>query len=315
LSPEKEVPCRETLEVESAKSGEMALGGGLEGARNEAVAGCVAGVLGTLLGYPLDSLKTRMQAGAGQSLVPLARRIYGEEGFWGFYRGVASPLAALTILNTLNFSTYATLRKQFGVGDILAGQGFDYRVPMAAACVGPLSSLISTPFELIKTQMVQAHANAKAKSIAAPTSSISHTASLVRQHGARVLFVAHGVNTLREVVFLSTYFSVYEHSKAWFSSALGLPAQLAVLVAGGISGSTGWFISFPLDCIKSNMQGRPFEHNWRQTQPSALGVARQLLRQKGIAGLYSGVVPSIARAFIVSSSRFAAYEGTLWMLR
>ena len=294
-----------------------------EDARNEAVAGCVAGVLGTLLGYPLDSLKTRMQAGApgsGDGLVALARRISREEGFSGFYRGVASPLAALTILNTLNFSSYATMRKKLGVAaQVSLDQSFEYRIPLAAACVGPLSSCISTPFELVKTQMVQSLAHARAAGAAAggggSSSSVARAAALVRQHGPRALFVGHGVNTSREVVFLSTYFSVYEYSKTWLAAVAGLPAQAAVLVAGGISGSTGWFVSFPLDCIKSNLQGRAFGPDWRSTQPSALTVAQTLLRQKGIAGLYAGVVPSIARAFIVSSSRFAAYEGTLWALR
>ena len=31
-----------------------------------------------------------------------------EEGVLGFYRGVGSPLASLTILNSLNFSSYAS---------------------------------------------------------------------------------------------------------------------------------------------------------------------------------------------------------------
>ena len=292
----------------------------------EVVAGMTAGVLGTVLGYPLDGLKTRMQAGAAGSdgIAALARRIWREEGLAGYYRGVASPLVALTILNTLNFSTYAVMRKVFQVRDEVIATSFEWRIGLAGACVGPLSSLISTPFELVKTQMVQSVANqraALASSSSSPTSSPTSSSSLatatalVREHGPRSLFVAHGVNTCREMVFISTYFTVYEHSKAWLSTALGLPAQVAVLLAGGVSGSAGWFVSFPLDCIKSNMQGRRLEAGWRQTQPSALAVAQTLLKQKGIAGLYAGLAPSIARAFIVSSSRFAAYEGTLWLLR
>jgi hypothetical protein len=44
-------------------------------------------------------------------------------------------------------------------------------------------------------------------------------------------------------------------------------------------------------------------------------VFQTLLQTKGIRGLYSGVTPSIARAFLVSGSRFSAYEGALWMIR
>jgi solute carrier family 25 carnitine/acylcarnitine transporter 20/29 len=39
-----------------------------------------------------------------------------------------------------------------------------------------------------------------------------------------------------------------------------------------------------------------------------MDVLKDLLRTKGWKGLYSGVTPSIMRAFIVSGSRFSAYE-------
>lgn len=271
----------------------------------EVLAGCTAGVLGTLLGFPLDSIKTRMQAGASGGMLPLARRIIEAEGWRGLYRGVASPLLALTILNSLNFSSYAFFRREFGVQDDADFSHIEYRVPLAAACVGPLSSLISTPFEMVKTQAVQSIKNGGVSSTS--SSSLALARSIVHKHGLRALYTAHSVNTAREMVFLSTYFSVYEHSKSLFRSLV--PANVAIMLAGGLSGATGWFISFPLDCIKSNLQGRQLG----QLQPSAASILLSLVHAKGIAGLYSGVVPSIARAFVVSSSRFLAYESTLWV--
>jgi len=46
-----------------------------------------------------------------------------------------------------------------------------------------------------------------------------------------------------------------------------------------------------------------------------MDVVRSLLASKGLAGLYSGVLPSITRAFIVSASRFSVYEGVLSFMR
>jgi hypothetical protein len=40
-----------------------------------------------------------------------------------------------------------------------------------------------------------------------------------------------------------------------------------------------------------------------------------LLRQRDVHGLYSGVAPSLARAFLVSASRCIAYEDALRVLR
>ena len=36
-----------------------------------------------------------------------------------------------------------------------------------------------------------------------------------------------------------------------------LVSKVSIPIAGGISGAVGWFISFPLDCVKSNIQGIP----------------------------------------------------------
>ncbi len=44
-------------------------------------------------------------------------------------------------------------------------------------------------------------------------------------------------------------------------------------------------------------------------------MAKTLLATKGVEGLYSGVLPSITRAFLVSASRFSVYEGALALMR
>ena len=68
-----------------------------------------------------------------------------------------SPLLALIILNALIFSSKAYFRNKFGVRDDLLIKGeFEFRIGIAACCVGPMSSLISTtPFELIKIKVVK----------------------------------------------------------------------------------------------------------------------------------------------------------------
>ena len=67
-----------------------------------------------------------------------------------------------------------------------------------------------------------------------------------------------------------------------------------------MSGALGWFSSYPLDCIKSNIMvnGRG----------GIIEVGRKIFAQKGVTGLYSGLGPSITRSFLVSGSRFSAYE-------
>ena len=73
----------------------------------EAIGGFAAGVFGTLLGFPLDLVKTRMQtqvASSTMKLSPLSllRHILQTEGLTSLYKGVGPPLLSLSIVNTLS---------------------------------------------------------------------------------------------------------------------------------------------------------------------------------------------------------------------
>ena len=277
-----------------------------------ALAGANAGVVGTLFGYPLDFVKTRMQTGEGNSMFRVFRDVVKQEGVRALYVGVANPLAALTLLNTLNFSQYSKFRQFYEVSDSkIAKGGFEWKIILAGASVGPLSSLISTPFELVKTQMVLNSKLLERKSI----SSVMVARNIIRQYGPDALYSGHLVNTAREMVFIASYFTMYEHSKksiTAIAASMGLHSSVAIPLAGGLSGAASWFLSFPLDCIKSNIQGSDLSR--RAKRPYAMTLASNLITERGIRGLYRGASPSIARAFLVSSSRFTVYEWTLRLL-
>jgi solute carrier family 25 carnitine/acylcarnitine transporter 20/29 len=67
-----------------------------------------------------------------------------------------------------------------------------------------------------------------------------------------------------------------------------------------------------LDCIKSNLQGRDFAAG---RPPSSFRIAADLFRARGLLGFYAGIIPSLMRSFLVSGSRFSAYETAIWALR
>lgn len=287
--------------------------------KEEAVAGACAGVIGTGLGFPLDTIKTRMQT-SNISIFTAIRATYAEQGVLGFYRGIASPLLSLTILNTMNFSIYAVNCKTIGLTPNRSihshsDNHFEWRYGVAGACVGPFAAMISTPFELIKTKMQIG----RSKGSITHNNSIRMAQSILQSSGLLGLYQGHLVNLTREVVFLSTYFITYENIKTFVLNLLpegsSKSGVIAIPIAGGLSGALGWFISFPLDNIKSNIQTMSLAKSELFHRQSALAVGRELLQRRGIMGLYSGVLPSITRAFIVSASRFSAYEYVLSLFR
>jgi solute carrier family 25 carnitine/acylcarnitine transporter 20/29 len=269
----------------------------------ETVAGAGAGLVGTVIGYPLDVIKGRMQAQPGSSMLRTARSIFTEQSITGFYRGVVPPLLSLTILNMTNFSSYAAVSKAITP---VESASVNCSAFVAGAAVGPIAALISTPFELLKIQMqfsIKNRTGYKSTSDAA--------FHIYKTRGLSALYRGHIVNSLREMLFLGTYFFCYENLK---QAILDLASpSLAIPLAGGMSGSIGWLVSFPLDCVKTNIQSINMDPKSYTSLPksSTIETFLEILRTRGILNLYNGVAPSIVRAFIVSSSRFSAYEAIM----
>ena len=115
----------------------------------EALGGLAAGIVGTVLGFPLDLVKTRMQTGtASGGMIGATRHIVKTEGLRSLYKGITPPLISLSIVNTASFTSYSYFRRMIG------GQnGWDVKNAWAGMLGAPLFGLITTPEGFLKTQV------------------------------------------------------------------------------------------------------------------------------------------------------------------
>jgi solute carrier family 25 (mitochondrial carnitine/acylcarnitine transporter), member 20/29 len=292
----------------------------------EALGGFAAGIVGTILGFPLDLIKTRMQTGSSNNnnparmgIVSMASQIIQTEGIRSLYKGILPPLLSLSIVNTVSFTSYSLFRNLYG------GQnGWDPINALAGMTGAPLFAIVTTPENFLKTQLQMDNLQGSRF-----RNSIHGASILIQEHGPRVLYTGHVVNTIREGIFVGCYFFAYEGFRSmlfrWFHNPLeaattktsSVTTSLVIPMAGGMAGASAWFISFPLDCIRAGVQGRRDLSTTlpRNQKKGAIQIGIELYKTKGVQGLYSGVGPSMARAFLVSGSRFSAYEGALWLVR
>ncbi|TRY83574.1 hypothetical protein DNTS_016279 [Danionella cerebrum] len=71
------------------------------------IAGSVGGAFGVVVGYPLDTVKVKLQTQAGYTGVwQCVRRTCRNEGLQGFYRGMSMPLSTISISSSVVFGTY-----------------------------------------------------------------------------------------------------------------------------------------------------------------------------------------------------------------
>jgi solute carrier family 25 carnitine/acylcarnitine transporter 20/29 len=224
-------------------------------------------------------------------------------------------LINLTILNSLSFGAFAQFKE--GLRSFNQTIGLDRELThaqyfIAGGATGSIAGVLSTPFEMLKVTMQLDNITTKKF-----RSSWHGAKTIVREHGIKMLYTGYTVNTFREIIFCGAYFGAYEFLKKFLSEKLcAVDAQSqkispwVIMLSGGLSGMCGWVSSFPLDSIKANIQGKALV----STKTTILDAAREIWKAKGIGGFYSGIGPSVTRAFIVSSTRFSAFEFAMKML-
>jgi solute carrier family 25 carnitine/acylcarnitine transporter 20/29 len=287
------------------------------------------------------------------STIQLLSHIVRTEGIASIYKGVGPPLLSLSIVNTCSFTSYSYFRQNIFYGQ--DGWDYNNALsafpgaPLFGLITTP-ENFLKTQMQLDNVQSERERTNTSLTNqlpsnngqnnqIQASrgrfTGSFHCARTLVSSHGIPILYTGHTINTVREAGFVGAYFFFYEGYKEEFRrSLLGLEklmfrgddsshnasfsSSVAVPLAGGLAGATAWALTFPLDCVRAGVQGQPISispSKVRVRKEGALEILKRLLRTKGFSGLYAGVRPSIVRAFLVSGSRFSAYEGALWLCR
>jgi len=72
-------------------------------------------------------------------------------------------------------------------------------------------------------------------------------------------------------------------------------------ISGGMAGIAFWIIMYPCDVIKSRQQVLT-------TNKSFLNYTLTIIRNEGLATLYSGLTPTLIRTFFATGALFITYE-------
>eukprot|EP01117_Protostelium_nocturnum_P000875 TRINITY_DN1120_c1_g1_i4.p2 TRINITY_DN1120_c1_g1~~TRINITY_DN1120_c1_g1_i4.p2 ORF type:complete len:235 (+),score=74.00 TRINITY_DN1120_c1_g1_i4:175-879(+) len=208
----------------------------------EVLSGTFAGIVGTIIGHPLDLVKVRLQTQSRYNgALDVLFKVVKEEGIrHGLFRGLIPPLISLTFLNSVSFGSYSLFKSKLmewrerkrGIREENSHK-LRWEYFGAGLLTGTFSGVFSTPFEMVKVRMQLDNISEKQYRGSAHCAS-----SLYRTFGLRSWYTGYLTNTVRESVFCGIYFGAYEHSKH-FLLDIGVVSTLAVMVSGGASGMLG----------------------------------------------------------------------------
>jgi hypothetical protein len=163
-----------------------------------------------------------------------------------------------------------------------------------------------------------------------------------RSQGMRGMWRGQAVTGMRELVYGSLYFSVFEHLKHYAAVLTGAKQRSSVatvrkkneqsfvwtclnmffvqgtsqglsygalLLCGGATGATVWSVMFPIDVVKSKMQS-----DKAVSGPGALAVATAHWKAEGVAGFFKGWSAAMARSLPAHAVVLATYSKIMQIL-
>ncbi|KAI9835591.1 MAG: hypothetical protein M1819_002042 [Sarea resinae] len=294
------------------------------------IAASTSSILSTFTAYPLDSVKTRMQAYKFPTFVDCVRHTHQTEGLRGFWRGVLAPLASITFVRTVSFSIYqkakytysAWLEKATGQSPlVIVNSPGSYPTFITAACFGAAGATagaaitaIACPFELTKLSAQISVLMAGSNNVAmGGDDAVRHsyqqkgtlkTAQNIVQHrGVRGLYSGFHLHLLRDTIGTGIYFTTYESCKQVMATTSGSSptSPVAVVVAGGICGLVSWACIYPIDSAKSIYQRNCLTHS-ASTKIDTPKI--QFFNRR----MYRGLGVSMGRSCLVNAIFFSSFE-------
>ncbi|CAO2815385.1 unnamed protein product [Amaranthus hypochondriacus] len=276
----------------------------------EFVAGGFGGIAGIVAGYPLDTIRIRQQSSnSGGSAMSIFRRVIASEGPSALYRGMGAPLASVTFQNAVCFQTYAVLSRVCDNSVDLRDPPSYKGVAIGGIGTGALQSLILSPVELLKIRLqLQQNGASTGKG------PVHLAKTILNTEGLRGLYRGLTITVLRDAPAHGFYFWTYEYTREKLHPGCrknGQESLNTMLVAGGLAGVASWVSCYPLDVIKTRLQGQTRS---LMKYSGIVDCFRKSVEKDGYGVLTRGLGTAVARAFVVNGAIFAGYELSLRLL-
>eukprot|EP00929_Paragymnodinium_shiwhaense_P091869 TRINITY_DN5174_c0_g1_i1.p1 TRINITY_DN5174_c0_g1~~TRINITY_DN5174_c0_g1_i1.p1 ORF type:complete len:300 (-),score=30.63 TRINITY_DN5174_c0_g1_i1:67-966(-) len=241
------------------------------------------------VGYPFDTMKTRLQLKLHDGVFSGVRELVGKNGPLVLYRGCTMPLASLVCKRPFEFAAWEAFKKKYSD---LPGASF-----IGGIIAGFIGAFMGCPFSVVKIQMQSRGSDTHRNTFEA-------IRTVWRSRGIFGFYWGLNASIIMQVPYASVYLGTYGKLRETFpQKAWGTAA------AGGIASIVTWSSLQPLDTVRTTIQASTLEAG--QTRSAAwLDTARKIVAERGVRGLWAGWTPVAMRAVPTSGFSMLAYETT-----
>ncbi|KAI8324187.1 S-adenosylmethionine mitochondrial carrier protein [Martensiomyces pterosporus] len=234
-------------------------------------AGGFAGMAVDTVLFPLDTIKTRLQAKAG---------FMASGGFRGIYSGLSSAVIGSSPGAAMFFLTYEQV-KAFSEPRVSA----EYQpfVHMLAASAGEVAAcMVRVPTEVIKQRLQAKHHSSLGAAIR----------GTYRSEGVLGFYRGYLTQVVREIPFTCIQFPIYEYLKHWYAQKQGRKIKSwEAAVCGSFAGGTAAAVTTPLDVVKTRVMLSTKGMGAHVEYSGIASTLTRIAREEGARALFSGIVP------------------------
>jgi len=259
-------------------------------AASAAISGAVSGTIVSVCLQPFDVVRTRLQAcaaaGRPRTAWSALSEISAEGGAWRLWRGSAATALRVGGGAAIQFSTLQTLRRPRGDAEAAPDATRDAAVGAAARTV---AVVCLCPITTAKTRMEASHAGA-------PTyrSVVDALSTIVRREGPLALVRGLPALLLTNTPFAAIHFAAYEKLRS-LGCAAGSSGWALNLVAGGAASVLATVVTQPFDALRARTM-------------LGFGASMTAVRAGGVAGLFAGFLPRLAKRPFQTTLIWALFE-------
>jgi hypothetical protein len=241
-----------------------------------------------------------MQTNPGlySGVVSSTTSILKQEGVAAFWKGAVPTAMGMAVENAMAFGVNAALKRAFPDAENAAAGPPNLTKPFViGAFTGCCSAVVLLPSEIVKSKMqVVVGKNVTAGEV---------MKKMIQKQGYSSFACGLDAQLARDSFFYAVFFGGYELFQYAFRTHVpSMPDELNYFISGGLAGCVGWTVAMPFDVPKTNVQAS-YE---TKVVGSYLPELVKIVRTRGIGGLYSGLGPTLVRAFPANAALFLGVE-------
>jgi solute carrier family 25 (mitochondrial carnitine/acylcarnitine transporter), member 20/29 len=251
----------------------------------DAIGGVAQASLVTVVGYPFDLVKARMQVRSYSNSFRCVKSTVAKEGLLGLYRGSAMPWISHLIKRPIQYPLAEYMKSKLTDSDSSFIR--NYGIGAANGLVGPI---IGTPLQVVKISL-QTSDGSKIKN------SRQYIRDNFRRNGFRGFYRGFIPTAIKDVtfgtMFIGTYYTLRDRlgSDAWWKN----------FTSGATAHCLTWFTLIPIDHVKTKVQKS-------EKKIGVIKVIKDSYRVGGIRIFWKGVLPACLRTIPVSGVAMVGYE-------